>query len=102
MGAERSCWILLASKSEEPLAVPAGFEPATYRLEGECSIQLSYGTKSGASIASRPAFGTAQRVSGARMGAQLAPLPSGPPVARPEKSVFLPRRAGPRLGVTAR
>ena len=26
------------------MAVPAGFEPATIRLEGECSIQLSYGT----------------------------------------------------------
>jgi hypothetical protein len=25
------------------LATPAGFEPATTRLEGECSIQLSYG-----------------------------------------------------------
>ena len=25
--------------------IPAGFEPATVRLEGECSIQLSYGTK---------------------------------------------------------
>ncbi len=25
------------------MAHPAGFEPATYRLEGECSIQLSYG-----------------------------------------------------------
>ena len=24
--------------------IPAGFEPATVRLEGECSIQLSYGT----------------------------------------------------------
>ena len=24
-------------------ASPAGFEPATYRLEGGCSIQLSYG-----------------------------------------------------------
>ncbi len=23
--------------------IPAGFEPATVRLEGECSIQLSYG-----------------------------------------------------------
>jgi len=22
--------------------IPAGFEPATVRLEGECSIQLSY------------------------------------------------------------
>jgi hypothetical protein len=26
--------------------IPAGFEPATVRLEGECSIQLSYGTAS--------------------------------------------------------
>ena len=26
-----------------PLATPAGFEPATCRLEGGCSIQLSYG-----------------------------------------------------------
>jgi hypothetical protein len=25
------------------VATPAGFEPATTRLEGECSIQLSYG-----------------------------------------------------------
>ncbi len=25
--------------------IPAGFEPATVRLEGECSIQLSYGTQ---------------------------------------------------------
>ena len=25
------------------LATPAGFEPAATRLEGECSIQLSYG-----------------------------------------------------------
>ena len=25
------------------MARPAGFEPATVRLEGECSIQLSYG-----------------------------------------------------------
>ena len=25
------------------MATPAGFEPATYRLEGGCSIQLSYG-----------------------------------------------------------
>ena len=25
------------------MATPAGFEPATTRLEGECSIQLSYG-----------------------------------------------------------
>ena len=26
------------------MAIPAGFEPATDRLEGGCSIQLSYGT----------------------------------------------------------
>ena len=26
-----------------PMARPAGFEPATTRLEGGCSIQLSYG-----------------------------------------------------------
>ncbi len=25
------------------VATPAGLEPATTRLEGECSIQLSYG-----------------------------------------------------------
>ena len=25
------------------MATPAGFEPAAIRLEGECSIQLSYG-----------------------------------------------------------
>src|SRR5690349_20090302 len=30
----------------EMLATPAGFEPATTRLEGECSIQLSYGVAS--------------------------------------------------------
>ena len=28
------------------VATPAGFEPATIRLEGECSIQLSYGAVS--------------------------------------------------------
>ncbi len=30
-------------KLTEMVATPAGFEPATTRLEGECSIQLSYG-----------------------------------------------------------
>ena len=27
------------------MATPAGFEPATCRLEGGCSIQLSYGAE---------------------------------------------------------
>jgi hypothetical protein len=27
------------------LATPAGFEPATYCLEGSCSIRLSYGVE---------------------------------------------------------
>ena len=27
------------------ILIPAGFEPATVRLEGECSIQLSYETQ---------------------------------------------------------
>ena len=31
-------WVLLAD-----MVHPAGFEPATIRLEGGCSIQLSYG-----------------------------------------------------------
>ena len=30
-------------KKMKEMATPAGFEPATIRLEGECSIQLSYG-----------------------------------------------------------
>jgi hypothetical protein len=33
------------------LAIPAGLEPATYCLEGSCSIQLSYGTVRGATAA---------------------------------------------------
>jgi hypothetical protein len=32
-----------ASNSQPKMAHPAGFEPATTRLEGGCSIQLSYG-----------------------------------------------------------
>ncbi len=31
-------------KKSRHLLIPAGFEPATVRLEGECSIQLSYET----------------------------------------------------------
>lgn len=32
---------------KEVMAVPEGFEPSTSRLEGGCSIQLSYGTTRG-------------------------------------------------------
>lgn len=31
------------AQTKGKVATPAGFEPATIRLEGECSIQLSYG-----------------------------------------------------------
>src|SRR6202043_3954852 len=39
------------------MATPAGFEPATSRLEGECSIQLSYGVEAtiGAALSHREA-----------------------------------------------
>src|SRR5437763_7137812 len=40
----------------ERLATPAGLEPATSRLEGECSIQLSYGVVSCAVAGSRAAL----------------------------------------------
>ena len=42
--------------SSERLATPAGLEPATSRLEGECSIQLSYGVVSCAIAGSRAAL----------------------------------------------
>ena len=35
--------IALLAVAEPPMARPAGLEPATIRLEGGCSIQLSYG-----------------------------------------------------------
>ena len=37
------------------LATPAGLEPATYRLEGGCSIQLSYGAGSGSATSASTA-----------------------------------------------
>ena len=36
--------------SSIPPVIPSGFEPETHSLEGCCSIQLSYGTKSGCKI----------------------------------------------------
>ena len=38
------------------LARPAGFEPATYGLEGRCSIQLSYGRKIVTASYQRPSW----------------------------------------------
>jgi hypothetical protein len=35
------------------MAIPVGVEPTTSRLEGECSIQLSYGTERAAQMATR-------------------------------------------------
>lgn|GEM_PF-1749306 len=32
-------------ETRECMATPAGVEPATYPLGGDCSIQLSYGAK---------------------------------------------------------
>ena len=37
---------LILKYKKYDVVVPAGFEPATVRLEGGCSIQLSYGTES--------------------------------------------------------
>jgi hypothetical protein len=36
------------------MAVPEGFEPSTHRLEGDCSIQLNYGTIVGGIFSSIP------------------------------------------------
>jgi hypothetical protein len=46
MGARQSD--LTANKTDKLVAVPAGFEPATRGVEIRYSIQLSYGTRSGA------------------------------------------------------
>ena len=37
----RSCRLLALT----PFVIPLGFEPKTHSLEGCCSVQLSYGTK---------------------------------------------------------
>src|SRR6516165_8887378 len=57
----------VAGKRKKSLATPAGFEPATTRLEGECSIQLSYGVCGLRCrvIASRAANGNPRRRSAA-------------------------------------
>src|SRR5690349_6454790 len=61
------------------LAVPAGFEPATYRLEGECSIQLSYGTMT-AGADPKVALGRGRRRQHSRTG--LCVLGASPARAR--------------------
>ena len=46
------------------MARPAGFEPATTRLEGGCSIRLSYG-RNGGTLGVEGSFGNLER--GAKM-----------------------------------
>ena len=46
------------------LATPAGLEPATYCLEGSCSIQLSYGAGDGSVEAGAPPVEPCQCVHG--------------------------------------
>lgn len=43
----RTLTFMRATISEKEMVRPAGLEPATSRLEGECSIQLSYGRDAG-------------------------------------------------------
>src|SRR5690625_7427042 len=55
-GTSCESWAVLARRSRltaRPAIVarPAGFEPATIRLEGGCSVQLSYGRVAGPSQA---------------------------------------------------
>src|SRR5690625_5760782 len=55
-GTSCESWAVLARRSRltaRPAVVarPAGFEPATIRLEGGCTIQLSYGRVAGPSQA---------------------------------------------------
>src|SRR5439155_17647388 len=61
----------------ERLATPAGLEPATSRLEGECSIQLSYGVVSCAVAGIRAAL-SHRRAAAAIASDGLAALRRGP------------------------
>ncbi len=47
------------------VALPPGFEPGTFRLGSDCSIQLSYGSVGGRSYCSRS--GSANLASGAQL-----------------------------------
>ena len=49
------------SPDGDRLATPAGFEPATVRLEGGCSIRLSYGVGNASVVSMRPGLLAAER-----------------------------------------